>query len=75
MRELAWSYEFEDGGSLKLYDTPDEYILFEYDANGRVVGGSYYDGRTMISYTEVYYPKDTFTLDQAIASIEKEYYI
>ena len=75
MREVVWSYDLEEGGRLVLYDIPDAYVLYEYDANGHVVGGSYFEDETEVFYTEVYYPKDKFTLDRAIATVEKEYFI
>ena len=73
MSNTTKRYSFEDGSYLLLKETPDEYVLEEYDSNRKIVTYSYHEGFKLIRFNRVKYNKKAYSLQKVISDIYDEY--
>jgi len=70
---VIWQHHWSDGSKILLTQDKDDWILTEYDAEGKPVYYVVQDGYSQSSSAEERYSKYDWTLQAAIADIKDEY--
>lgn len=70
---VIWQHHWSDGSKILLTQDKDDWILTEYDAEGKPVYYVVQDGYGQSSSAEERYAKRDWTLQDAIADIKDEY--